>query len=302
MADKEIVDYTDDLKLEGIPENLRAFVKGSKVPRDSDFSCSVYKLKKDPGERKLKRFFKKKFVNEYFEEIYGEEWLLENYGGGSYQVIYTWAIQDEKGKRSNGIQMEPMFIDGPEKNEPIVEKLGKDPGGAAPNFPPIAGAVPSNFNIETIVKHIPTVILLIEAIKKMIPKKDYSVIDKIYESQIKAATKFGDEIQAIKLEKLKDQYQQLNDEAGGNMETKENFEWPTWLQPFSGVIEGYAEKLLGGGPMAGLIKKTLVSNETFLACWNDETKRAEAVEALSKYFGEETAENLEQMFDELLSD
>jgi hypothetical protein len=298
-ADKlKVVDYSKEIPIENIPEGIRAFIKEKNIPEGADFTAYLHKLKKGPGEVKARKYFKEKMINQFYEGDFDESYIKEKYGGGAFQVTYTW--KNGKGE-PHGIQVEPIFIDGPEKedNQPQKEspKEGQTPAGANPPIPP-AG---SPFDVEKLLKWIPIITGLITTLKDLIPKPDYSIIEKLQDSQIKTIDRFGQQLAKMQMEALKNNLSKINQDES-EAEQMNNFNWPEWLKPFSGLIEGYADKLLGNGPFANALKKTLVKNATFQECWFDEQKKSEAVDALSKYFGPETAEALENTFDGLMNE
>lgn len=296
---QKIVDYSKTITVEGLPDGMRAFIKDRNIPVGQDFTAYLYRLKKEPGQTKLRRFYKEKMLNEFYEGDYDEQYIKEAYGGGEFQVVYAWKMPDGS---KGGIDMEPIFIDGPPKDDlpnmrQKAEKAEEPPRRETSAGPGLEG---SPFSIENLLKLVPLITAAKELFSNMIPKPDYSIIEKVQESQIKSLEKFGSQLQKMQMESFRNKIEQLDKIEEAEPMKESNFEWPEWLKPFSGLIEGYAERLLGNNPLATALKKTLVKNEIFQKCWNDEKKREEAVNALAGYFGEETAEALEEAFDKVM--
>jgi len=303
-ADKvnnKIIDYSKEIPIPGLPEGLRAFIKDRGIPLGQDFTAYLYRLKKEPGQTKFRRYYKEKMLNEYYEGEHDEQYIKEIYGGGAFQVTYVWKMPDGK---ESGITMEPIYIDGPPKEDIVSSSTpraseAQEPTSRASSAVP--GLMGSPFNIENLLKLVPLITAAKELLSGIIPKPDYSLIEKVQSSQLKALERFGTQLQKMQMDSFKskiEQLEQIETEADNMRES--NFEWPDWLKPFSEIIEKYAGKLLGNNPLMNALKKTLVKSKVFQDNWNNEERRAEAVKALTSYLGEETAEALEQMFDEMM--
>lgn len=294
------IDYSEELDIEGMPEGVRAFVKANKVPEGVAFSSSLYRLSKDGRELKKRRRFLERIENEFHQGLMGEVYVQNKYGGGEFQSVVSWPKPNQTGE--TGIQMEPMFIDGPPKaivydeEEKSVPDAQMAQATAPQSPPPVAGGgILSGFSIEKLVEHLPTIISAVEMIKGFIPKPDYSVLDKVMNSQVSAMENFGKQVSKMQMDLIKTNIDNVS-KMGENM-TKEQpgeaTDWPKWLEPYAPVIERVGATILDDSWIAKKMRKTLLGSKVFKDAWIDPDKKASGIAAMVEHFGEELGAQFE---------
>jgi len=286
---------TAENESENLPQGLKDFLIENKIPHDRPWVSRLYRRKKDPKELKLKNYYLEKLENACFEGDLGEDYIKDKYGGGRYQVIITWkTAKNEK----SGIELEEIYIDGPE-----LDQSSNEPSRRS-DVPPMTGGIQKNNEEpleDKISKWLPIITAMVGLVKEVMPKPDTTIIDKLQGEYVKKLSKLDDEILEIKRKKLEKEVEGLEEMEGGTM-TNEQMEniYPAWLQPYAPIIDKFATSLLGNSYLSNTLKKVVVSSDAFKKNWNDDEKRAEAVEAISQHLGPEVAESLEQTFNEYM--
>jgi hypothetical protein len=218
-------------------------------------------------------------------------------------------LPDRKGK--TGVENDSFSIEGapkdPQANNPSTPHV--DNGGGSVSSAP--NLVQPGLNIESILKYLPLITAAVEAFKGLMPKVDTAGLKKIQEYQIETVEKVGNQVLKMKTDAYKTEIDKINksiqeakdmqvaiEDPQEDESNNSSMVWPEWIQPFSPMIEKFADKMLGNNPLAKGMRKMVVNNKDFQKCWNDKKKRSEAIAGLEKFFGPEVAEDLEQTFDE----
>lgn len=303
------VENIEELKVRGLPEELKVFIKEHQVPDDTNFSTYLYRVKTTPGIKKPKRKFLEKLHMQYFEGDYDVSYIKDKYGGGEYVTVSVWMLADRKGK--TGVENDSFSIEGQPK-DPIINNKSTphvDNGGGSATGAPNPN--PNGFNMESLLKYLPLITAAMEAFKGLMPKVDTAGLKKIQEYQIETVEKVGNQVLKMKSDAYKTEIDKVNRAIREAQEmqtaiaepeeeeiTDASTIWPEWIRPFSPMIEKFADKMLGNNPLANGMRKLVVNNKDFQKCWTNKKKRAEAIEGLTKFFGHEVAEDLEKTFDE----
>lgn len=290
------------LDVDGLPEGVKAFVKENVIPANTPFRSTLYRvIDPTPPKTRVERAYLERLENDFYEDDYGEEYIKQTYGGGVYQAFITWK---DKEKKKNEIQLERICIDGPPKLATVPKAVESPasaqvpPGGTGrPTEAPGAGL------LEKVLKHLPEITACATAIKALIPKPDTSIIEKLTEAKIRSFERLEERVEKARMDMLKKDMEQLEEqpeETEENLDTVNGGAWPEWLQPFAPLITQYAGKLLGDDPVATGLQKIVVNSADFKKCWNNKERKAEAIKALTKHLGAETAASLAQTFSGLM--
>ncbi len=302
----------DEGFLDSAPSALKTFIKEYQIPVGERFSTALYRIgKTDPKQLKPRKVWLEKRENGLYLEAegFGEEYISETHGGGEYQAITTF----KKGNGKRGMEWDIYYISGEPKTPHLdTTKIISDNAGSSnqkpePGSPSILpGSGTPALNPDSILKWVAAITPLLTVLKDLIPKPDYTLINKIAETQIESKKSFDRKVEALELSLMKRQMERAEEslhkeESEEPVNTEKGFIIPEWLEQFAPLLEKFGEKLLKKNPIGNFLRAELVKTDKFQECWKDPEKRAEATEAFAQYLGRDAAISLNAQFTEMMN-